>query len=243
MSADAPASAAVDTTGVEGNERLTAVTGTLLLVLLAVEGITILSIEQLIALHVYLGLLLVGPVVLKGASAGYRFLRYYTRSRPYVRKGPPHPVLRILGPIVMASSLAVLGTGIALMYAGPAHEQPWLIFHQGTFVVWFAAMTVHVLGHAVHAGRTTWRELRDPRATRAVRHRRWRALAIATALVAGVGLATALAPAAHAWTTRVDSSENHQSAPAPGIEPAPVGGKVAVARVVAMNITTPTGAQ
>jgi hypothetical protein len=54
--------------GAEGNERLTAMTGAVLLVLLAVEGFTILRIGRLLTLHVFLGMLLLGPVTLKAAS-------------------------------------------------------------------------------------------------------------------------------------------------------------------------------
>ncbi|TAM93764.1 MAG: hypothetical protein EPN43_00120 [Jatrophihabitans sp.] len=117
-----------------------------------------------------------------------------------MRKGPPHPVLRLLGPVVIASSVAVLGTGIGLVYVGPQHREPLLTLHQGSFVVWFVAMSVHVLGHVLDAGATTWRELRDPHAVPATRHRRWRTLAVTASLVAGVALATAVMPAAHSWT-------------------------------------------
>ena len=210
--------------GVEGNARLTAVNGTLLVVLLAVEGITILAVRQMITLHVYLGLLLVGPVLLKTGSTGYRFIRYYTHAAPYARKGPPHPILRILGPVVILGSLAVLGTGIGLVFTGPDHAEPLLTLHKASFIVWFAVTTVHVLGHAIAAGRTTWRELRDPSATPAARGRRWRAAAIAAALIAGVGLATALTPAAHAWTTRpadgMDDGMDDSSAARTAYDPA-----------------------
>ena len=48
--------------GAEGNERLTAMTGLVLLVLLAVEGFTILRLGRLLTLHFFLGMLLLGPV-------------------------------------------------------------------------------------------------------------------------------------------------------------------------------------
>ena len=199
-----------DAGGVEGNSRLTAVNGMVLLGLLAVEGATVLDVEGLITLHIYLGLLLVGPVLLKCASTGYRFLRYYTGAAPYVRKGAPHPVLRVLGPLVVLSSVAVLGTGIGLVYTGPAHREPLLTLHQASFIVWFAVTTVHVLGHLVDAGSTTWRELRDPRVSPAARRRRWRSLAVALSLVAGVGLASAVLPSATAWTSHhYDGFERH----------------------------------
>src|SRR6202021_1832803 len=77
--------------GAEGNERLTAMTGAVLLILLAVECYTILRIGRLLTLHVFLGMLLLGPVTLKAGSVIYRFVRYYTSSEPYRRRGPPGP--------------------------------------------------------------------------------------------------------------------------------------------------------
>jgi hypothetical protein len=43
-------------------------TGAVLLVLLAVEGFTILRVGRLLTLHVFLGMLLLGPVALKAGS-------------------------------------------------------------------------------------------------------------------------------------------------------------------------------
>ena len=63
--------------GTDGNELLTSMTGAVLIVLLAVLGITILRIHQLIWLHLFLGLVLIGPITIKMASTGYRFARYY----------------------------------------------------------------------------------------------------------------------------------------------------------------------
>ncbi len=197
-------------TGVEGNSRLTALNGMILLILLAVEGFTILSVRQFITLHVYLGVLLVGPVLLKTASTGYRFVRYYTQAQPYLDKGPPHPILRILGPVVILTSLAVIGTGIGLIYTRPDHHDPLLTLHKASFIVWFVAMSVHVLGHVLEGARTTWQELTDPRPTPVVRRRRWRALAVGLSLLAGVGLASALLPSASSWTNhRTDGIARH----------------------------------
>ncbi len=197
--------------GVEGNSRLTAVNGIVLLVLLAVEGVTILSIEQLITLHIFLGVLLVGPVLLKTASTGYRFVRYYSGARPYRYKGPPHPVLRILGPVVIVSSLAVLGTGIALIPAGPPHREPLLTLHQASFIIWLVVMSMHVLGHVAEGARTSWRELTDARTAPTARRRRVRTLVVVLSLLAGAGLATALLPAAHPWISRPGDHSEHRT--------------------------------
>ncbi len=141
----APEARGLDRTGgAAGNERLTAATGAVLLVLFAVEGFTILSIHQLITLHFFLGMLLIGPVTLKVASVCYRFTRYYTGAAEYRRKGPPAPLLRVLGPVVLGSSLGVLGTGVMLAVDQSALG-PWLFLHKACFVLWFGAMTIHVL--------------------------------------------------------------------------------------------------
>src|SRR5437773_1065539 len=87
-----------------GNERLTATVGAILLVLLAVEGLTILSIRQLLSPHIVIGLLVIPPVLLKLGSTGYRFVRYYAGDRDYVVKGPPHLVMRLLAPFLVVST-------------------------------------------------------------------------------------------------------------------------------------------
>jgi len=90
--------------GTDGNEVLTSMIGAVLIVLLAVLGITILRIHQLIWLHLFLGLVLVGPIAIKMASTGYRFVRYYTRNPAYRSKGPPETLMRLTAPIVVAST-------------------------------------------------------------------------------------------------------------------------------------------
>ncbi len=172
----------------------------LLLVLLAAEGATILDVRGLITPHIYLGLLLIGPVLLKCASTGYRFAGYYRRRPAYLDKGPPLLVLRLLGPVVILSTLAVLGTGVGLIFTGPAHRDPLLTLHKASFIVWFAVLTIHVLGHVVEAAGRTWWELRGRGGSQAGRRRRWRGVALACSLIAGVGLASALLPPAHGWT-------------------------------------------
>ena len=142
-----PAPARPDRTGgADGNERLTAATGAVLLVLFAAEGFTILSVHQLITVHFFLGMLLIGPVLLKAATVCYRFARYYTGAAEYRRKGPPAPLLRVLGPVVLGTSLGVLGTGVMLAVDQSA-VGPWLFLHKACFVLWFCAMTIHVLAY------------------------------------------------------------------------------------------------
>jgi hypothetical protein len=56
--------------GTDGNERFTAIAAAILILLLAVLGITVVRIGQLISVHLFVGLLLLGPVTVKMASTG-----------------------------------------------------------------------------------------------------------------------------------------------------------------------------
>lgn len=196
--------------GVEANGRLTATTGSLLALLLLVEGFTIFDVRGYITLHTALGLILIGPIVLKCLSTMYRFLRYYSGTPAYVRKGPPHIVLRVIGPLVVITTLAVIGTGLALL-ADHGRSGTWLTLHQASFIGWIVVTGVHFLGHLQGAVLDTGRELhratRDPaRRGKAVR---WVVLGVS--LLAGVGLAAAFTPAASSWQLHHDQGGAYQT--------------------------------
>jgi hypothetical protein len=186
--------------GVDGNERLTAATAVVLVVLLAALGVTILSIGPLIWWHVLLGMLLIPPVLLKLGSTGWRFLRYYTGAREYVRRGPPLLPLRLLAPLVVVSTLAVFATGVALIVVGPGGG--YLVgLHKASFVLWLVVTGVHVLAHVRRIpGLVTadWRRRPIPR-ERHVRGTLWRQLLLAATIVAGVILAVATVRYAQPW--------------------------------------------
>src|SRR5260221_12965142 len=107
--------------GVIGNERLTALAGAVLLVLIVVELVTVANLRAGLAVHFLIGVLLAGPLTVKLGSTGYRFLRYYTRSPAYLHKGPPPLPLRVLPPPLLATTLVVIGSGIRLVVTGPLH--------------------------------------------------------------------------------------------------------------------------
>jgi hypothetical protein len=181
--------------GVAGNGRLTAALGALLLVLLAAEGATIPFIGQLREEHILIGMLLLGPVAAKLASTGYRFARYYLGAPAYVRKGPPQIALRLLAPGVVFATVALFGTGIALLLTGPNGELSFL--HKVSFIAWFALMTIHVLGHVLELpspALADWRR-RGPRLAGAG----LRFAAVAAALAIGAGLALLSLSAAGSW--------------------------------------------
>jgi hypothetical protein len=188
------------TGGVAGNERLTAMTGAVLIVLLAAEGFTLLGLHAMLTLHFFIGMLLVGPVLLKMASTGYRFARYYLGADQYVRKGPPLLLLRVLGPLVMITSVGVIGTGVLLAFVGPG-PSPWLVLHKLFFIAWFGVMAVHVTWYAPQLPkllRSGSPQLERAKAALAGAGQRW--LLLTAALAVGLVIALATYHTSSAWT-------------------------------------------
>jgi hypothetical protein len=186
--------------GVAGNARLTGGAAAVLLVLLALEGATIPFIGSLAGPHIFIGMLLLPPVALKLGSTGWRFARYYLRSPPYVRKGPPNPIMRVLAPGVLLTTLALFATGVALAIAGPDHGGALKFWHKASFVLWFGLMTVHVLGHAFELPELAapdWRRAGGREARLAGGG--LRLLALGGSLVLGLALALATASLIGPW--------------------------------------------
>jgi hypothetical protein len=193
-------SGAITGGGTDGNDRLTTITGTILLVLLAVIGFTIPQLRQYIWLHLFVGMLLIGPVLLKLASTGYRFIRYYTRNAAYRAKGPPELIMRLIGPVVVLTTVAVFVTGVVLLFLGPQHRDPWLLLHKVSFIVWVVFMSLHVLGHLTAVARLLGigRSGESGAGARSGQAGRW--IALSGALVAGAVLAIVLIPDFSVWT-------------------------------------------
>jgi hypothetical protein len=195
------------TGGPAGNARLTAWTGVTLAVLFVAEVVTLLDVHGWISWHVALGVLLVPPALLKTATTGWRFLRYYTHGRPYVEAGPPIMPLRILGPFVVLSTLGLLGSGLVLIALGEERSREdgvlgfsWVNIHQGFFILAGIALGLHFLARAVPAwliitGRRKENPGRAPRVPGGAGR-----LAIIVLALAVAGVTTALVlPAASSW--------------------------------------------
>src|SRR5215472_7302265 len=129
-----------------GNERLTAAAGVLLLVPILIELATVaLGVHTFMSLHVFVGLALIPAVLLKLGSTGWRFVRYYTRSRAYTAHGPPQITMRVLAPLFIAATLVLFGSGVAM---GILHGRPLQIarqLHGPASVIWLLLVGMHVL--------------------------------------------------------------------------------------------------
>jgi hypothetical protein len=166
--------------------------------------VTILRLHQLISVHLFVGLLLIGPVLVKLGSTGYRFVRYYTLNPPYRRKGPPPLALRGLAPFVILSTLVVLASGVALLVVGPGSVGSLKLIHKASFFVWAAVTAVHVVGHIPEMSDLLARSPRGAAGSLSDGDRNGglgRGIALAGGLVGGVVLALLLLPDFAAWVS------------------------------------------
>ena len=183
--------------GASGNARLTGSIGALIFVALAAEGLTLLGVRQLISAHVFIGMLLVPAVAVKTASTLYRFSRYYAGAPDYVHKGPPPIILRFFGPAVVITTIGVLATGIAALAAGPSNR--WLVqAHKASFLIWFAAMMVHVLGHILETPALAFADWRRSKSSQ-LPAARPRIIVLIVTVAVGLALATASLGWIGAW--------------------------------------------
>jgi len=152
----------------------------------------------------------------KTGTTGWRIVRYYTGNRPYRRSGPPPMLLRVLGPLVVLTTLAVLATGVLLIAIGSSggrqtlatvagHTLDLTFLHKATFVLWIGATGLHVLARLVPAMQLTMVRLTSRRPAGAVPGRYRRGGVIAATLVAAAiaAVVTVAAVDLSAWHARV----------------------------------------
>ena len=196
--------------GPAGNAALTATTGLILLVLFLAELVTTLDVSGLLTWHVAIGTVLAPVALLKTASTGWRIVRYYTGDRPYRVAGPPPTLLRILGPLVVASTLGLLGTGLLLIALGPTSGQrPFvtvlgqgvdvLTLHQAAFLAFAVVTGLHVLARIYPALTLVTGRVRGGGPTRAVPGRTRRGVALLAVLAVGAVSAVLVVHADRAW--------------------------------------------
>ena len=172
----------------EANERLTGSTALVLLVLLAIEGVTVLQVRSLLTLHVFVGMLLIPPVLVKISSTTWRFAKYYLGSPEYRHKGPPAAALRVIGPFLIMLTVVLFASGVLVLVGPFAWRARFLQAHQASFVLWFVLMTVHVLSHVGDTARLSTKDW--ARRTRGlVGGARTRRLVMTLSLALGVVLA------------------------------------------------------
>ena len=183
----------------DGNERLTAAVGLVLFVLTLVElGTFVFGLHRFLSLHVFVGLVLIPPVILKLATTGWRAARYYTRSEPYRSKGAPQLAMRLLAPLLVAATVVLFASGVAM---GILHGHSLVIarrLHGPTSVVWLILVGVHVLVYLKRALLSSKEDITA--ASRAsVPGATGRTYLLALVIVAGVIVGAATLPVQYRW--------------------------------------------
>jgi hypothetical protein len=186
--------------GIEGNELLTSTAAALLTILLLAEGVTIVHLNGLLGAHMFIGLMLIPPVLLKLGSTGYRFTRYYTRSPVYRAKGPPQLPLRVLAPFLVAATVLIFVTGVWLLLLGHRSDQV-LMLHKVGFIVWGGLFAVHFLAYLPRAARSLGSAWTARGRGRPLAGARVRGVLGLGALGGGLGLALALLSLIGDWHT------------------------------------------
>jgi hypothetical protein len=186
----------------EGNHRLTALTGSLLLPLLVLIYLTGLFMDAWWHLHYAVGFILIPVVTLKLATTGYRAMRYYTHQPIYRAAGPPDIVPRLLAPFLALSVIIALTTGVALFVQ---HSRRGVLgtLHTDSAVICAGLIGIHLLTYLPDALAAMRREL-HARLSRASSLR----LSIAViALAVGIALA-ALTYRSGVWPARPSDQPN-----------------------------------
>lgn len=132
------------------NERLTALSGAAIYVLLIAVAVTVLQIRPLLGAHYFVGFSLIPPVALKLWTTGSRFVHHYGGSIAYRLAGPPPLLLRfVVAPLLVVSTIAVFATGLELWTFGLAFGDGWVSAHTLSAVgLILSGGAAHVIGHA-----------------------------------------------------------------------------------------------
>ncbi len=128
-----------------------------------------------------------------------RFLRYYSGSPAFVRRGPPRLPLRMLAPLLLATTLVVIGSGIGLVVTGPAQAGPLLPMHNLSVLVWLSLIAIHVCAYLWRTPGLVADDWRKPSGRSLQKARGLRLGVNLGALLAGAVAAVILFPSATPW--------------------------------------------
>jgi hypothetical protein len=148
---------------------------------------------------VFIGFVLLPPLALKIGTTGWRFMRYYTRNVEYVRRGPPIIFMRLLAPFLVAFTVLLFGSGVAMGFTHGALLTIARRIHGPAALLWSVTLGVHVLVYLPRAFRHLGRRVSPV------------ALTLAS-VAAGFLVAVAVLPAMHDWTRLHDDHHDRGSA-------------------------------
>jgi hypothetical protein len=174
----------------DGNARLTGISASLLLPLVLLEVVTVvLGVKSVITLHVVIGLVLVGPVLLKLASVTYRMVSYYRGVSEYQQRGRPSVWRRLLGGALGGFFVLLLASGLVLIVGPSAAHSAARSIHVVSACLVVVLLVAHLSIHLRTAARLASADVR-PRSR--VRGASSRLIALLASLAIGGALALLL---------------------------------------------------
>jgi hypothetical protein len=162
---------------------LIGMSGSVILPLILVEVATVaLGVKNVITLHVAVGLVLIGPIMVKLASVTHRMLSYYRGVSEYLRRGKPTDGLRLLGGALAVATILLVVSGLELIVGPSRLQAPARSVHVATAYLTVALIIVHVAIHLPKALRLASADARPHAPIVPGARSRWLALTASLAL-------------------------------------------------------------
>jgi len=178
-----------DDAGPRANQRLTALTGAVVLPLAALVLLTGLLFGDLWRAHYFVGYVLLPVALLKVGSTTYRMVRYYLRSGLYRQVRPPYPLARFTSPVLVVSVVVLFVSGIA-MWLTHSQGDPWGWIHTDAAIAFSGIVLLHLGLYLPEALRGAQDDIRPTPPTTSSQSRR-RLAVVCAAVLAGLLLALA----------------------------------------------------
>ncbi|MFL5588358.1 MAG: hypothetical protein ACJ8DI_11970 [Ktedonobacteraceae bacterium] len=142
-----------------------------------------------------------------------------------MRRGPPRLALRLLAPLLLTTTLVVIGSGIGLVLTGPRYAGLLLPLHGFSVLVWLPLIAVHVFAYIWRVPRLVADDWSKSSAEHAPGRERRLGMNLGTLMVGAIA-AILLLPVAVPW---IAWSQTNGTIPAPMI----VGMLVAILALLA----------
>ncbi len=186
--------------GIEANERLTGTTALVLLVLLAIEGATIVRVQ----------FALDAPRVHWSTAGAARHRQDVEHDVALCKVLPRYAGVspqgsaagcrcRVLGPFTVILTAIVFVTGFLLLLGPTSMRNEYFQLHRASFIAWFAVMVIHVLGHVGDMTRSSTKDW-TRRTRKLVAGARARRVVLAASLVVGLGFALVIVSYVGPWS-------------------------------------------
>ena len=175
--------------GPRANQRLTALTGAVVLPLAVLVLLTGLFFGDLWRAHYFIGYVLLPVALVKMGSTAYRMVRYYLQSGLHRHVRPPYLLARLASPALVVSVVVLFVSGIA-MWLTHSQGDPWGWIHTDAAVAFSGIVLLHLGMYLPETLRATQDDVRPtPPTTSSQRTRRL--AVVGAALLAGLLLALA----------------------------------------------------